>query len=89
MATPKIMYARQGQSLAAIFLNLADDIAAWRNTFFDRDYDSGGTAEIVDADVAELGITAATVTGLITAADAMDTYIAANRAYFSRMRNDL
>lgn len=83
------MYARQGQSLSAIFLNLADDIVAWRNTYFDRDYDSGGTDELVDADVEELGITAAMVAGLITAADALDTYIAANRAYFSRMRNDL
>lgn len=87
--TNKVMYARQGQSLSAIFLNLADDIVAWRNTYFDRDYDSGGTDELVDADMEELGITAAMVAGLITAADALDTYIAANRAYFSRMRNDL
>lgn len=88
MAT-KENYARQGQVLSALFLNLADDISAWRNTYFDRDYDSGGAEEIVDADVESLGITAAMVTGLITAADAMDTYIAANRAYFSRMRQDM
>ena len=85
----KIIYARQGQNLSATFLNLADDIAAWRNTYFDRDYDSGGDEEIVDGDVSDLGITAAMVSGLITAADALDTYIAANRAYMSRMRNDL
>ena len=85
----KTTYGRQGQSLSATFLDLANDIAEWRNTYFDRGYDAEGTNPIIDADVAILEITEADVTGLIAAADALDTYMTTNRAYFSRMRNDI
>lgn len=85
----KSTYGQRGRELAAKFLEIAADVAAWRNTYFDRGYDSGGSDPIVDADVEAFYITESDVTGLITAADALDTYLAANRAYYSRMRSDL
>ena len=68
---------------------LADNIGAWRNVWWDRTYNDGGDAELTDADVESLGVTAADVTGLVTFADALDTFMLANRAYLSKMRNDL
>lgn len=85
----KNRYASRGQDMAAIFANLADDIIAFRDTFWDRGYNSGGADELLDADVEALGITAADVTGMITFAGALDTFLAANRGYLSKMRNDL
>lgn len=85
----KTTYARQGQALSASLLNLADDIFAWRNTYFDRGYGPEGTDPIVDNDVAILDITGTEIVGLAIAAEALETYMAANRAYLSRMRNDI
>ena len=85
----KANYARQGQQMAATFSALAGDVVAFRDVFWDRAYNSGGADELTDADVASLGVTAADVTGMITFADALETFLTANRAYLSKMRNDL
>ena len=85
----KTRYASRAQDMAAIFSNLADDISSLQAIYFDRGYGSGGADELTDADVEALGITAADVTGMITFAGALDTFLAANRGYLSKMRNDL
>ena len=36
-----------------------------------------------------LGIVAADVTGMVTFADALETFLVANRGYLSKMRSDL
>lgn len=82
-------YARRAQDMAAIFSNLTDDIAALQSVYWDRGYNAGGVDPLTDEDVAALGITAADVTGMITFADALDTFLTANRGYLSKMRNDL
>ena len=82
-------FARQGQQMAASFSALADDILAMQNIFWDRGYNAGGADALADEDVAALGITAADVTGMITFAGALDTFLQANRGYLSKMRNDL
>lgn len=85
----KAKYVQQGQEMAGVMARLADDLAAWRNVFWDRAYNSGGASELTDSDVESLGITAADVTGMVTFVDALDTFMVANRAYLSKMRNDL
>ena len=85
----KTRYASRAQDMAAIFSNLSDDIASLQAIYFDRGYGSGGAEELTDADVEALGITAADVTGMITFAGALETFMAANRGYLSKMRNDL
>ena len=85
----KINYVRQGQQMAATMATLADNLSTWRDVFWDRTYNSGGAAELTNADAEQLGVTAADVTGLVTFADALDTFMLANRAYLSKMRNDL
>ena len=85
----KTRYASRAQDMAAIFSNLSDDIASLQAIYFDRGYGSGGADELTDADVEALGITAADVVGMITFAGALETFMAANRGYLSKMRNDL
>lgn len=85
----KANFARQGQQMAASFSALADDIGALQAIYFDRGYNSGGADELLDADVESLGIDAGAVTGMITFAGALETFMAANRGYLSMMRNDL
>ena len=82
-------YARKAQQMAASFSALSDDILSLQAIWFDRAYNSGGADELTDADVEALGITAADVTGMITFAGALDTFLVANRGYLSKMRNDL
>lgn len=82
-------YARKAQQMAATFSALSDDILALQAIYFDRAYNSGGADELTDADVEALGITAADVVGMITFAGALETFMAANRGYLSKMRNDL
>ena len=82
-------YARQAQQMAATFSALSDDILALQAIYFDRAYNSGGADELTDADVEALGITAADVVGMITFAGALETFMAANRGYLSKLRNDL
>ena len=88
----KTQFASRAMDMAAIFSNLSDDIAALKSVYWDRGYnggDPGGADPLADADVEALGITAADVTGMITFADALDTFLTANRGYLSKMRNDL
>lgn len=85
----KMKFVQQGQEMAGIMSRLSDDLGAWRNVFWDRTYNDGGAAELIDADVEPLGVTAADVAGLVSFADALDTFLVANRAYLSKMRNDL
>jgi len=85
----KQLYAERGRALASIFASLADDILTWRNVYWDRGYNSGGADVIVDGDVTGAGIPATTVTAMVTFADALETFLVANRGYISKMRNDL
>ncbi len=85
----KTRYASRAQDMASIFSNLADDIGSLQAIWFDRAYNGGAADELTDADVESLGITAADVTGMITFAGALETFLAANRGYLSKMRNDL
>lgn len=85
----KSRYAQRGREIAAAFLNLSDDAFSWRNAYWDRAYNEGGANELTDQDVAAADVTAADVTGLTTFADALETFLASNRPYLSKMRNDL
>lgn len=85
----KTKFVSQGQEMAGVMARLADSLGAWRDVYWDLAYNSGGAAELTDTDTEQLGVTAADVTGLVTFADALDTFMLANRAYLSKMRNDL
>ncbi len=89
MADNKVTYARRGREIATALSLLINDLAAWRNTYWDRTYNDGGADEITDQDIAEVGVTAADVTGLTTFADAIDTFLTSNRPYLSNMRQDM
>ncbi len=85
----KLRFTTEAQAAASIVSKLADTVLALRDVWWDRAYNSGGADELTDADVESLGVTAADVTGMITFADALETFLVANRAYLSKMRNDL
>jgi len=85
----KAKYTARGRDLASVMANLTDDLAAWRNVYWDRTYNDGGADELTDEDIATSGVTAADVAGLTTFADALDTFMASNRPYISKMRSDL
>ena len=85
----KVRFSREAQEAASVFSKLSDTVAALQSVYFDRAYNSGGADELIDADVEALGITAADVVGMITFAGALETFMAANRGYLSKMRNDL
>ena len=85
----KSKFVSQGQEMAGVMARLADSLGTWRDVFWDRAYNSGGAAALTDTDTEQLGVTAADVTGLVTFADALETFMLANRAYLSKMRNDL
>lgn len=89
MADNKVTYARRGREIATALALLVNDLAAWRNTYWDRTYNASGADEITDANVETAGVSAADITGLTTFADAMDTFMAANRPYLSNMRQDM
>jgi hypothetical protein len=82
-------YTTNGRGLAAAMSILSDQISAWRDVYWDRAYNTGGDNELTDQDVAAAGVTAVDVTGMATFADALDTFMVANRTYLSKMRNDL
>ncbi len=85
----KARFTAKGQDIAASFLNLADSALSWRDTYWDRTYNTGGADELTDQDVAAAGVTAADITGMTTFADALESFLVANRPYLSKMRNDL
>ena len=89
MADNKTTYTRRGRELATALALQMTDLAAWRNTYWDRTYNAGGADEIEDADITEVGVSAADVTGLTTFADALDTFMTTNRPYLSNMRQDM
>lgn len=89
MTTNKEKLGMAARDAATRFSDMADDIGALQEVWFDRGYNSGGADELTNADVEALGITAADVTGMITFAGALETFMAANRGYLSKMRNDL
>ena len=89
MAENKVTYARRGRELATAMALLTNDLAAWRNTYWDRTYNAGGADELTDEDVAEVDVTAADITGLVTFADALDTFLVSTRPYLSNMRQDM
>ena len=85
----KVRFSQEAQAAASIFSKLSDTIESLQAVYFDRAYNGGGADELTDADVESLGITAADVVGMITFAGALETFLAANRGYLSKMRNDL
>jgi hypothetical protein len=89
MADNKVTYAQRGRELATALALQMNDLAAWRNTYWDRTYNDGGADELTDQDIAVSGVTAADITGLTTFADAVDTFMASNRPYLSNMRQDM
>lgn len=89
MTPNKEKFALAARDAATRFSDMADDIIALESVWWDRAYNSGGADELTDADVEALGITAADVVGMITFAGALETFLAANRGYLSKMRNDL
>ena len=89
MAGNKSTYARRGREMATGIALQLDELLTWRNVYWDRAYNATGADELTDADVADLGITAADVTGLTTFADAFETFMASNRPYLSKMRSDI
>jgi hypothetical protein len=89
MAENKVTFTRRGRELATALALQMNDLAAWRDTYWDRAYNGGGTDEIIDADVTETGVTAADITGLVTFADALDTFLTSTRPYLSNMRQDM
>ena len=89
MTTNKEKLGMAARDAATRFSDMADDIAALQAVYFDRGYNAGAADALTDADVEALGITAADVTGMITFAGALETFMAANRGYLSKMRNDL
>lgn len=85
----KKQFAQRGRELSTVASNLFDQTLAWRNVFWDRAYNSGGADALTNGDVDEAGVTVDDVVGLVTFADALETFLVANRAYLSKMRNDL
>ena len=85
----KAQYAQRGRELSTVAANLIDQVLAWRDVWWDRAYNDGGADELTDNDVAAVGVTTADITGMVTFADALETFLVANRAYISKMRNDL
>ena len=60
MADNKLTFTARGRELATALALQMNDLAAWRDTYWDRTYNAGGADEIVDADVEATGVTAAT-----------------------------
>ena len=89
MADNKAVFTQRGRELATALSLQMNDLAAWRNTYWDRTYNAGGADEIEDADVTETGVTAGDITGLVTFADALDTFLVSTRPYLSNMRQDM
>ena len=89
MADNKTTFTRRGRELATALALQMDDLAAWRNTYWDRTYNAGGADEITDANIAETGVSAADITGLVTFADALDAFLVSTRPYLSNMRQDM
>ena len=89
MADNKLTFTRRGRELATALALQMNDLAAWRNTYWDRTYNAGGADEITDANVEASGVSAADITGLVTFADALDTFLVSTRPYLSNMRQDM
>lgn len=85
----KLQYAERAKALASIMANLTDDLMGWRDVWWDRGYNDGGTDEMTDGDVAAQGVTTSQLVGLVTFADALETFLVANRAYVNKLRNDM
>lgn len=85
----KTKYVTRAQEMASIFSALTDDIIALQSVWFDRGYNTSGADEMTSQDLDGMTVTVADVTGMVTFAAALDTFLTANRGYLSKMRNDL
>jgi hypothetical protein len=63
---PKEAFIRQLTTTATALAQSFDTANAIINAYFDRGYGSGGTNEILDADLVDVGLTAANVASAIT-----------------------
>lgn len=83
-------FVLKGRQLATTAAALAEDMASWKQVYWDRGYNAGGAAEISqDQQLEGSGVTVADLTGLVTFVDAFETFLVANRAYLSKTRSDL
>lgn len=89
MATNESTYARRGREMATTLSLQFDELLAWRGVYWDRGYNAGGADEIIAEDIEEQDISVADLTGMITFADALETFLVANKAYLSKMRQDM
>jgi len=89
MADNKTTFAQRGRELATALALQMNDLAAWRNTYWDRTYNAGGADEIEDVDIASVGVSSGDITGLVTFADALDSFLVSTRPYLSNMRQDM
>jgi hypothetical protein len=85
----KVAFAQRGREMATTLSLLHEQVEQWRGVYWDRGFNAGGADELTDADVEEVGVTAADVVGLLTFADALETFLTANRAYLNRIRQDM
>ena len=81
--TSEATFATKGRNMATVFASIHDDLSSWYQVYFDRGY------TLTDADVAEAGVPAADVVGLVTFVEALNTFMVTNGGYISKMRNDL
>lgn len=89
MADNKLTFTQRGRELATALSLQMNDLSAWRNVYWDRTYNASGADELTDTDVAETGVTSADITGLVTFADALDTFLTSTRPYLNNMRQDM
>lgn len=70
----KIVFSQKGQEVSNALAKAANDLEDFVSTFFDRGYNIGGADQIVDADIASLGIDAATLNSFVTTAQQLANF---------------
>lgn len=85
----KVATVTKGRDLVTYFANVAKSLGDWRDAYLGRGLQSGGVNELTDADIAELGLTAAEVAELSTLVADLNTFFTvARRGVVARLRND-
>ncbi len=70
----KITFAEKAQDISTRLAILVDEGTNLRTVYFDRVYNTGGTA-IIDADIVSLGITAANISSFITLVEQLQNFV--------------
>lgn len=71
----KLTFSGQARKLANDMARLDHDLEALNSVYFDRGYNSGGSDPIIDADIAELNVTAADIAGMVTIAQQFRNFL--------------